>query len=310
MRNSSNMVLFTFFGSTLPDRVHIGSLNLKVDRLVSRPLQCFSCYDYGHGKTSCNEASRFGNCSAQNSRSKEHCNAAAYCFHCRDTHQFISLGSTRRELLYRQKDGTGATSYASLAARSSVESAGQKTIPFAPFRSVGEGGPVHSANRFALLSHDPVASSLRSDGNNPDMTQVTHVVDVHLHPVSSKPLKGLSKRHHSSAESIDLAQPKQSKVSPGAHDRASSRDCSAMLAQIVSVQPAVTPSVTDWASCDEDGLSLETSDDIVKAVPRGPTVSKSAVKPDPRPPMTGRSDNGSHNSLVGRKAAVQRPGTS
>ncbi|MPC95722.1 hypothetical protein E2C01_090946 [Portunus trituberculatus] len=37
---------------------------------------------------------------------------------------------------------------------------------------------------------------------------------------------------------------------------------------------------------------METSDEIVTAVPRGPTVSKSAVQPDTRPPMTGRSDDG------------------
>ncbi|MPC37595.1 hypothetical protein E2C01_031082 [Portunus trituberculatus] len=160
--------------------------------------------------------------------------------------QFISLGSARRELLYRQKDGTGATSYASLATRSSAESSGPKTIPPATSRSIG----------------------------------------------------GLTKRHRDSAESIDLAQHKQSKVSPGAHDREPSRDRSAMIAPVVSVQP------------DEDGLSMETSDDIVTAVPRGPAVSKSAVQPDPRLPMTGRSNDGSHHSPVGRKAAVQRPGTS
>ncbi|MPC95223.1 hypothetical protein E2C01_090424 [Portunus trituberculatus] len=72
-----------------------------------------------------------------------------------------------------------------------------------------------------------------------------------------------------------------------------------MVAPVVSVQPSVTPSVSDRASCDEDGLSMETSDDIVTAVPRGPAVSKSAVQPDPRPSMTGRSDDSSHHSPVG-----------
>ncbi|MPC64049.1 hypothetical protein E2C01_058158 [Portunus trituberculatus] len=137
MRNSCNMVLLTFFGSSLPDCVYIGSINLRVRRFVSRPLQCFSCYGYGHGKSSCKEASRCDNCSALNSHSEEHCNSATYCFHFCDAHQvrsrqcpryrleedilllannqFISLGSARGELLYRQKDGTGATFYASLA---------------------------------------------------------------------------------------------------------------------------------------------------------------------------------------------------
>ncbi|MPC67276.1 hypothetical protein E2C01_061449 [Portunus trituberculatus] len=135
----------------------------------------------------------------------------------------MSLGSARRELLYRQKDGTGATSYASLAARSSAKSASPKATP-GTSRFVGAGGPVHLAKRFALLSDDSVKSSLRSDENNTDLTKVTHVVDVHLPPVSPKPLKGLNKRHRGPAESIDLAQPKQSKGSPGAHDRESSRD--------------------------------------------------------------------------------------
>ncbi|MPC99497.1 hypothetical protein E2C01_094913 [Portunus trituberculatus] len=131
-----------------------------------------------------------------------------------------------------------------------------------------------------------------------------------LPPVSPKPLKGLTKRHRGSEESIDLAQPKQFKVSPGVRDRKSSRDRSAMVAPVASVQPSVTPSVSDRASCDEDGLSMETSDDIVTAVPRGTTVSESAVLPDLRPLRTSRSDDGSHHPPIGQKAAVQRPGTS
>ncbi|MPD04658.1 hypothetical protein E2C01_100356 [Portunus trituberculatus] len=126
LKNSTNMVLLNFFGSILPDRVQIGPINLRIRRFVSRPLQCFSCYGYCHGKSSCKEASRCSNCSALDSHSEEHCNATVYCIHCRDAHQvrsrqcpryrleqdilqlantqFISLGSSRRELLYRQKD--------------------------------------------------------------------------------------------------------------------------------------------------------------------------------------------------------------
>ncbi|MPC35963.1 hypothetical protein E2C01_029403 [Portunus trituberculatus] len=60
--------------------------------------------------------------------------------------QFISLCSAHRKLLYRQKDGTGATSYASMVARSSAESHGPKTTPSATSRSVGSGVPVRMAN--------------------------------------------------------------------------------------------------------------------------------------------------------------------
>ncbi|MPC68644.1 hypothetical protein E2C01_062846 [Portunus trituberculatus] len=96
------MVLLTFFGSTLPDRVHIGPINLRV-----RSRQC----------------PRY--------RLKQDILQLA-------NSQLISLGSARRELLYHQKDGTGATSYASLAARSSAESADPKAPP-ATSRSVGGG---------------------------------------------------------------------------------------------------------------------------------------------------------------------------
>ncbi|MPC44111.1 hypothetical protein E2C01_037775 [Portunus trituberculatus] len=88
-------------------------------------------------------------------------------------------------------DGTGRTSHASLAARSPAEFTGPKTTPSVTSRSVGVGGPVPLANRLALLSDDLVESSERCDGNPPDLTKVTHVVDVNFPPVSPKPLKGL-----------------------------------------------------------------------------------------------------------------------
>ena len=55
MKGTRNMILLTFYGSTVPDRIHIGPLNLTVKRFVDRPLQCFLCYGYGHGKKSCTE---------------------------------------------------------------------------------------------------------------------------------------------------------------------------------------------------------------------------------------------------------------
>ncbi|MPC55006.1 hypothetical protein E2C01_048937 [Portunus trituberculatus] len=208
MRNSSNMALLTFFASTLPDRVYIGPINLRMRRFVSRPLHCFSCYGYGHGKSYYEDASRCCNCSALDLHSEEHCNAAAYCFHCRDAHQ------------------------------------------------------------------------------------------------------SLTQRHRGSAESMDLAQVKQSKISSGAHDCKSFWGRSAMVAPMVSFQSPVTPSISDRASCGEDALTMESFDDIVIAVPRGPTVAKSAVRPVPCPRVPSRNSDDSHHSPVGRKAGVHQSDTS
>ncbi|MPC49255.1 hypothetical protein E2C01_043053 [Portunus trituberculatus] len=66
--------------------------------------------------------------------------------------QCFSCYGARRELLYRQKDGTGATSYASLGARSSAEYAGPK-ISSATSHSLGAGGPaVRSADRATTVA--------------------------------------------------------------------------------------------------------------------------------------------------------------
>ncbi|MPC57942.1 hypothetical protein E2C01_051934 [Portunus trituberculatus] len=134
---------------------------------------------------------------------------------------------------------------------------------------------------------------------------------VHIGPTNLMPLKGVTKRHSGSAESIDLAQAKQSKISHGAHDRESFRDHSAMATPMVSVEPAVTPSVSDLASCNEGALKMESSGDAgVTAVPQGPTVVKNAVRPEPCPPVPSRNSGNSHHSPVGRKAAVHQPKTS
>ena len=140
MRGSSNMIILTFHGSSFIDRIWIGPLNLSVKHFIDRPLQCYKCYGYGHGKNNCNQGHRCGNCSALDSHLTTECDSDPYCFHCRETHavrsrncpkyrqeqdilhlantRFISLGSARRELLFRQGKGGAAKSYASsLASR-------------------------------------------------------------------------------------------------------------------------------------------------------------------------------------------------
>ncbi|MPC73147.1 hypothetical protein E2C01_067466 [Portunus trituberculatus] len=110
----------------------------------------------------------------------------------------------------------------------------------------------------------------------------------------------MTKRHRGSAETLDLVQ-----VSPGAHNRKSSRDRSTRVAPIVSVQPPVTPFGSDRASCDENGLCMETSVILSQLSLVDPLYRKVQsclilVLRGPVGMMIVRS----------RKAAVQRPGTS
>ena len=120
VRGKGNMIVITFFGSCLPDYITIGPLRLGVKPFLERPLQCFNCYEYGHGRKHCSKSARCGHCSAFGTHSVDECTSSPYCFHCRAGHQlrsrdcpryrleqdilhlantnFISLGSARREI--------------------------------------------------------------------------------------------------------------------------------------------------------------------------------------------------------------------
>ena len=239
IRGSADMILLTFYGSSLPVHVRVGPLHLRVRQFVDRPLQCFSCFGYGHGSKNCTEAPRCGNCSQLDAHSTAECTADAYCFYCREGHQlrsrqcpryrleqdilqlansqFISIGSARRELLYRQRDGSGAKSYASaLGARSSAPPA-----PVAQSSSSGTSGSSvavaalgSSNNRFSPLSSAVVEPPLSSVGAPPALPLVPHAVEIRASrsasPTSSK---GVRKRDRGSTESVASVHGPPHKVS-------------------------------------------------------------------------------------------------
>lgn len=121
-------------------------------------------------KKYCTETSQCGDCSVLGSHSAAECEADAYCFIAGTfissrlsapdiaqsiawnrifysmRSQFMSLGSARRELLYRQKPGTG-TMTSSLGTRYPAQSADKmssSTVPARPFeadsKAAGETG--------------------------------------------------------------------------------------------------------------------------------------------------------------------------
>ena len=132
-----NMIVITCFGSSFPDYLDVGPLRLHVKPFVERPLQCFNCFAYGHGKNNCTDPPRCGRCSSWESHSTDTCEKSPYCFHCRESHQVrsrdcprsrfeqkllhyantnpVSLGTARRELGHIFGSGGGARSYASAA---------------------------------------------------------------------------------------------------------------------------------------------------------------------------------------------------
>ncbi|KAK3884946.1 hypothetical protein Pcinc_010789 [Petrolisthes cinctipes] len=73
MKCSKTMIILTFYGSHIPDRININSISFEVKPFVERPLQCFCCYEFGHGRRNCNNRSRCGNCSALDSHLTSEC---------------------------------------------------------------------------------------------------------------------------------------------------------------------------------------------------------------------------------------------
>lgn len=140
MKGRGNMIILTLHGSFLPDSVKTGPLRLGVKTFVERPLQCYRCYDYGHGKNNCARSGRCGCCSVVGSHLENECENDPCCFHCKEHHrvrsrdcpkyrmeqdilhwansQHISFGSARREFTFRHGKGGETQSYvASLGSR-------------------------------------------------------------------------------------------------------------------------------------------------------------------------------------------------
>ena len=324
MRGTSNMILLTFFGSIVPDRVRIGPLNLAVKRFVDRPLQCFSCYGYGHGKKNCTETPRCGNCSALNSHSTAECEENSYCYYCKDAHQlssrhcpryrleqdivqlantqFISLGSARRELLYRQKAGNGAMTYStSLGSRSVAQSTDRKSSMTAPARSseafVNSNA---SQNRFSVLSDDSVESTPEPEETSLTSSTVIHVAEIHAphteSPKSWSPRRRTSnraapKRHHSSADSVESLIVPPAKVSAGSPSRVRS------------------PERASSSSAADSGRSLVSPVTEVPSAISAPFPPKVAfVHRVERSSLSGDPDNSEMTGVASQKNTVGRDG--
>ena len=325
IRSSRNMVLLTFFGSFLPDSIRIGPLHLRVRPFLDRPLQCYGCYKYGHGKKNCTETPRCGNCSALDSHPTDECESNSYCFYCRDGHpvrsrqcsqyrleqdilhlantQFISLGSARRELHYRHKAATGVTTYASsLGTRSSAQSASVRQSSHVSSRPLEAA--VTSANRFSPLSSDSNKAPLA-------LSKGTHF-DVHASSASPNSFRRFQKRNRGSSESVDSATVPPNKVSVSVRERVMSQTKSVKMANEVPVQPADRHSVLDPAlspaAVPDQVMETEASSQggEVAVAPRQPqsSVRSDVTAADPTPGADSR------DKFTRVKSQVPQPGPS
>ncbi|KAK3886980.1 hypothetical protein Pcinc_008862 [Petrolisthes cinctipes] len=210
MKGSKNMIILTFYGSHIPDRININPTSFEVKPFVERPVQCFCCYEFGHGKRNCNNRSRCGNCSALDSHLTSECRSESYCFYCSYSHplrsrqckmylleqdilhlantQFISIGSARRQLNFRrQKDG-GVKTYASSLRPKLVAAPSQPSQEAAASCSSENVSKVTLHNSFSVLEtlSDTHSGAPSTDDNSQTLAKGVHVVEVHAATRSPK----------------------------------------------------------------------------------------------------------------------------
>ena len=190
------MLVFTLHGTYLPERIKVGPLDIGLRPFADRPLQCYRCYEFGHGKNNCTGSPRCGHCSASDAHPTSECEFEPYCFHCRDKHplssrqcakyrleqdilqlantQFISVGSARRELSYRQKGGGVKTFASSSRSNSNIACTSSATVPKghqsdAASHSIKKSIPTLTlSNKFSTL-HEVTSDS--SSVNSVESTQ-------------------------------------------------------------------------------------------------------------------------------------------
>ena len=283
---------------------------------MDRPLQCYGCFDFGHGQKNCTKPPRCGNCSALDSHSLTDCESNAYCFHCRASHSlrsrecpryrleqdilhlanssFISLGSARRELAHRQGRGGEAKSYAtSVGSLLSYQPSVQGTSPSCPppvntqARSCAPpSSVVPVTNRYSILEKDTADTSLQSS---------SAILEVHPTPalrLSQKPHQKKSKRHHNSSESVDSTEVPPTKVCVALPTRVPSRENTVL----VSVENSVGPLT------DED-----LPDNLIRQMSQESLISESQDRSQVEPTPDEASGIGSHTVNKGLSAEVPRP---
>ena len=81
--------IITFCKPTPPESLKLGYLNVRVSVFIPRPLRCFQCQKFGHGKDSCRNQPTCMKCSIKGHSSLD-CENPAKCSNCQGDHAAAS----------------------------------------------------------------------------------------------------------------------------------------------------------------------------------------------------------------------------
>ena len=89
---SSDKVMLTFEGDTLPDYIKVyGLINMKVHPFIEPVRTCRKCWSYGHSQLKCQRMARCGFC-GRKEHGEEPCSEkeSSKCLHCKAEHNTFS----------------------------------------------------------------------------------------------------------------------------------------------------------------------------------------------------------------------------
>ena len=85
----TDTIVLTFNKPTLPTKIPVAYLMVKVDVYVPNPLRCFRCQQFGHIQSRCRQTAACGRCGAKDHIDKD-CQNSPCCVNCGEDHTSFS----------------------------------------------------------------------------------------------------------------------------------------------------------------------------------------------------------------------------
>jgi len=80
------LFVLTFMNNTCPNNILLGRSSYKVDPYIPRPLQCFKCWRWGHGSSSCRSQQLCCKCGCKDHTTSDCPAIQPKCINCKDSH--------------------------------------------------------------------------------------------------------------------------------------------------------------------------------------------------------------------------------
>ena len=77
------VIIVTFLGNTIPEKVVINNVVLDVEKYIYPVVQCFGCFHYGHTAKQCKSQTKCKKCGEILTDQTHVCTQEDYCIHCK-----------------------------------------------------------------------------------------------------------------------------------------------------------------------------------------------------------------------------------